>query len=130
MIKLCGALSREKVDIHIEARCITLEFIREGFLGDNTDEEREHWSIGARWRTRWCHHSSGVYNVDWFDYVLDAIPGVSFKVHRDSNLVTIMVTDLNLPNVIYKINTNPFRNFGYIARNKQWTTFIRICVAC
>ena len=71
----------------------------------------------------------GYYSFDWFDFLLNSIPGVSFKVHRYSKKVTLMVRDRNLklrlnkevakllnlpkqklePNVIYegKYNMNP-----------------------
>ena len=73
----------------------------------------------------------GFYDVDWFEFLLNAIPGVSFRVHRDSKRVTLTVVDASLkvrlnkevaklfnlpkvklaPNVIYegKYDMNPFK---------------------
>ena len=73
----------------------------------------------------------GFYDVDWFEFLLNAITGVPFRVHRDLKRVTLTVVDASLnvrlnkelaklfnlpkvklaPNVIYegKYNMNPFK---------------------
>ena len=38
----------------------------------------------------------GYYDIDWFESLLNAIPGVSFKAYRESKKVTLIVTDTNL----------------------------------
>ena len=38
----------------------------------------------------------GWYDVDWFDFILNSIPGVSFRVFRESKKVTLVITDVNL----------------------------------
>ena len=38
----------------------------------------------------------GYYDIDWFESLLNAIPGVSFKAYRESKKVTLIVMDTNL----------------------------------